>query len=95
MIGTSAIGERHRMTEEQPVVFVIDDDQLVRDGVNDLLRSIGLRVESVWVSAGIPPGQAPRCAWLHRTRRQIAGGERIGISTHAGGIGHPAPGDIY
>ncbi len=46
MIGTDTIGERRRMTEEQPVVFVIDDDQLVRDGVNDLLRSIGLRVES-------------------------------------------------
>jgi FixJ family two-component response regulator len=45
MIGTDAIGERHRMTEEQPVVFVIDDDQLVRDAVNDLFHSIGLRVE--------------------------------------------------
>jgi FixJ family two-component response regulator len=46
MIGTEAIGERHRTTEEQPVVFVIDDDQLVRDAVHDLFRSIGLRVES-------------------------------------------------
>ena len=46
MIGTSAIGERHRMTEEQPVVFVIDDDGMVRDAVKDLLRSVGLTVES-------------------------------------------------
>src|SRR6476619_2029560 len=45
MIGTEAIGERQRMADEQPVVFVIDDDQLVRDAVNDLFRSIGLRVE--------------------------------------------------
>src|SRR5258708_16388929 len=34
------------MTEEQPVVFVIDDDGMVRDAVKDLLRSVGLRVES-------------------------------------------------
>src|SRR5258707_5296637 len=34
------------MTEEQPVVFVIDDDGMVRDAVKDLLRSIGLSVES-------------------------------------------------
>jgi RNA polymerase sigma factor (sigma-70 family) len=46
MTRTDAIGERHRMTEEQPVVFVIDDDRLVRDAVNDLFRSIGLRVVS-------------------------------------------------
>ena len=46
MIGTSAIGERRGMTEEQPVVFVIDDDGMVRDAVKDLLRSVGLRVES-------------------------------------------------
>jgi FixJ family two-component response regulator len=34
------------MREEQPVVFVIDDDASVRDGVVDLLRSVGLRAES-------------------------------------------------
>jgi FixJ family two-component response regulator len=34
------------MTEEQPVVFVIDDDASVRDAVEDLLSSVGLRVES-------------------------------------------------
>src|SRR3984893_5492241 len=34
------------MTEEQPVVFVIDDDASVRDAVEDLLRSVGLEVES-------------------------------------------------
>src|SRR5260370_10731954 len=46
MIGTNAIGERRGITEEQPVVFVIDDDGMVRDAVKDLLRSVGLSVES-------------------------------------------------
>lgn len=34
------------MEEERPVVFVIDDDASVREGVKDLLRSVGLDVES-------------------------------------------------
>jgi len=45
MIGTNAIGERRGMTEDPPVVFVIDDDGMVRDAVKDLLRSVGLTVE--------------------------------------------------
>jgi FixJ family two-component response regulator len=45
MIGTNITGERQRTAEEQPVVFVIDDDGMVRDSVNDLLCSIGLKVE--------------------------------------------------
>jgi FixJ family two-component response regulator len=31
---------------DQPVVFIIDDDASVRDAVEDLLRSVGLGVES-------------------------------------------------
>ena len=46
MIGTDIIGERQRTAGEQPVVFVIDDDGMVRDAVKELLRSVGLRVES-------------------------------------------------
>jgi RNA polymerase sigma factor (sigma-70 family) len=46
MIGTDIIGERQRTAGEQPVVFVIDDDGMVRDAVKDLLRSVGLKVES-------------------------------------------------
>jgi RNA polymerase sigma factor (sigma-70 family) len=34
------------MREEQPVVFIIDDDASVRDAIADLLRSVGLTVES-------------------------------------------------
>jgi FixJ family two-component response regulator len=59
MIGTDAIGERHRTTEEQPVVFVIDDDQLVRDAVNDLFRSIGLRVEPFGSAQEFLQGKRP------------------------------------
>lgn len=33
------------MSEAEPVVFVIDDDALVREAVGDLLHSVGLRVE--------------------------------------------------
>jgi RNA polymerase sigma factor (sigma-70 family) len=34
------------MKEEQPLVFVIDDDASVREAIADLLRSVGLAVES-------------------------------------------------
>jgi FixJ family two-component response regulator len=34
------------MREEPPVVFVIDDDASVRDAVADLLRSVGIEVET-------------------------------------------------
>ena len=34
------------MTEEHPVVFVIDDDPSVRDALENLVRSVGLEVQS-------------------------------------------------
>jgi FixJ family two-component response regulator len=33
-------------TEEQAVVFVIDDDEELRDGLSNLLRSVGLQVKA-------------------------------------------------
>jgi RNA polymerase sigma factor (sigma-70 family) len=33
------------MTEEQSIVFVIDDDAALRDALKSLIRSVGLRVE--------------------------------------------------
>jgi FixJ family two-component response regulator len=33
------------MKEQDPVVFVIDDDRMIRDGLRSLIRSVGLRVE--------------------------------------------------
>lgn len=34
------------MTEPQPIVFIIDDDISVREGISDLLRSVGLGVQA-------------------------------------------------
>jgi FixJ family two-component response regulator len=34
------------MKEPDPIVYVIDDDALIRDGIQSLIRSIGLRAET-------------------------------------------------
>lgn len=34
------------MKELDPIVFVIDDDKLIRDGIQSLIRSIGLRAQT-------------------------------------------------
>jgi FixJ family two-component response regulator len=34
------------MREAEPVVFVIDDDEMIRDGIQSLIRSVGLRVKT-------------------------------------------------
>ncbi len=34
------------MKEQEPTVFVIDDDHMIRDGLQSLIRSVGLRVET-------------------------------------------------
>jgi FixJ family two-component response regulator len=34
------------MKEADPIVFVIDDDALIRDGIQSLIKSIGLRAET-------------------------------------------------
>ena|ERR1700722_9620886 len=34
------------MREPSPIVFVIDDEALIRDGIQSLIRSIGLRAET-------------------------------------------------
>ncbi|MEI9978592.1 MAG: response regulator transcription factor [Edaphobacter sp.] len=33
------------MKEQDPVVFVIDDDRMIRDGLRSLIQAVGLRVE--------------------------------------------------
>jgi FixJ family two-component response regulator len=33
------------MKEAEPIVFVIDDDRMIREGLQSLIRSVGLRVE--------------------------------------------------
>jgi FixJ family two-component response regulator len=39
-------GAGHSMTENGPVVFVVDDDASVREGLDSLFRSIDLQVET-------------------------------------------------
>jgi FixJ family two-component response regulator len=34
------------MKEQEPIVFIIDDDRQVRDGLHSLIRSVGLRADS-------------------------------------------------
>jgi FixJ family two-component response regulator len=34
------------MKEAEPIVFVIDDDRMVRDGLRSVIKSVGLRVET-------------------------------------------------
>jgi FixJ family two-component response regulator len=34
------------MKEQDPIVFVIDDDRLIRDGLHSLIKSVGLRVQT-------------------------------------------------
>jgi FixJ family two-component response regulator len=33
------------MKDQDPIVFVIDDDRMIREGMQSLIRSVGLRVE--------------------------------------------------
>ena len=55
------------MKELDPVVFVIDDDRMIRDGLQSLIRSVGLRVET-FASAqdflGAKRADAPACLVL-------------------------------
>jgi RNA polymerase sigma factor (sigma-70 family) len=40
-----AKGRLSLMTEQSPIVFVVDDDASIRDALRSLIRSVGLRVE--------------------------------------------------
>jgi FixJ family two-component response regulator len=47
------------MTEEQPVVFIVDDDALVRDSLKDLFRSVGLEVQTFESAPAFLQSQRP------------------------------------
>jgi FixJ family two-component response regulator len=55
------------MKERDPVVFVIDDDRMIREGLQSLIKSVGLRVET-FASAqeflGAKRPDAPACLVL-------------------------------
>jgi FixJ family two-component response regulator len=55
------------MTSASSVVFVVDDDQSVREGLSSLIRSIGLEVETYASGHEYlrrPPPQSPACLVL-------------------------------
>ena len=47
------------MSEEQPVVFVVDDDPSVREALAGLLRSVGLEVQSFGSTQGFLQSKRP------------------------------------
>jgi FixJ family two-component response regulator len=47
------------MNDESPVVYVIDDDASVRDGLEDLLRSVGLTVRTFGSTRDFLVGERP------------------------------------
>ena len=64
---------RRPPTEPDAMVFVVDDDAQTRDGLKNLMRSVGLACRSLRVSAGLSAEQAPGCARLPGARREASG----------------------
>ena len=55
------------MKEADPIVFVVDDDPLIRDGLRSLIKSVGLHVETFGSSREFMlrrPTDAPACLLL-------------------------------
>jgi FixJ family two-component response regulator len=55
------------MKEPDPIVFIIDDDALIRDGIRSLVKSIGLRAEAFSSAQDFmlaKRGDAPACLVL-------------------------------
>ena len=78
------------MSEEQPVVFVIDDDHSVREAVGSLLRSIGLDVRA-FGSAKHFLSATPRSAGLFGPRCAVARVKRPGLTAGTGGVYNQIP----
>ena len=67
---------RRRMKEPEPIVFVIDDDALIRDGISSLIRSIGLRAETFASAQDFMLAKRPDAPACLDPRRADAGPER-------------------
>ena len=65
-----------RMKEPDPIVFVIDDDRMIREGLQSLIRSVGLRVETFASAQDFLGREAPGCASLSGAGRANAGPQR-------------------
>src|SRR5262245_10114952 len=64
------------MPEREPIVFVVDDDAAARESVENLLHSVGLRVEGFhspleFLNRGLP--EAPCCLVLDVRLPRISG----------------------
>jgi FixJ family two-component response regulator len=79
------------MKEQEPVVFVIDDDRMIREGLQSLIRSVGLRVE-MFASAqeflGAKRPDAPACLVLD-VRMPGLSGLDLQLKLRDGGIPIP------
>jgi FixJ family two-component response regulator len=79
------------MKEQDPVVFVIDDDRMIREGLQSLIKSVGLRVETFasaqdFLSAKRP--DAPACLVLD-VRMPGLSGLDLQLKLRDGGIPIP------
>ena len=64
------------MKEAEPIAFVIDDDRMLREALQSLIRSVGLRVETFasareFLSAKLP--DAPSCLVLDVRMPDVSG----------------------
>jgi FixJ family two-component response regulator len=79
------------MKEQDPVVFVIDDDRMIREGLQSLIRSVGLRVET-FASAqeflGAKRPDAPACLVLDVRMPELSGLD-LQLKLRDGGIPIP------
>ncbi len=79
------------MKEQNPVVFVIDDDRMVREGLQSLIRSVGLRVETFASAQEFLSGKrpdAPACLVLDVRMPGISGLD-LQLKLRDGGIPIP------
>jgi FixJ family two-component response regulator len=51
-----------RSRAEEPIIFVVDDDEPVREALRNLLRSVGMRVEMFGSAAELLRGKFPDVA---------------------------------
>ena len=79
------------MKEQDPVVFVIDDDRMIREGLQSLIRSVGLWVEtfgSAQEFLGAKRPDAPACLVLD-VRMPGLSGLDLQLKLRDGGIPIP------
>ena len=54
------------MKSTDPIVLIVDDDAMVREGIQSLVRSIGLRVQTFRIRRRVPEREdsgCPKSAW--------------------------------